>query len=89
MPRMIAAGIFDVMYTGKEAHAAAWPELGINAADALTVAQVSIGLLRQHILGTDRIHGIITKGGDAPNVVPAHTSARYMIDPNGSASCKR
>ena len=77
-PNMIAVGVFDVLYTGKEAHAAAWPELGINAADALTVAQTAIGLLRQHILSTDRIHGIITHGGDAPNIVPAHTSARYM-----------
>lgn len=78
-PKMIAASMFDVEYTGKEAHASAFPELGINAADALTVAQTAIGLLRQHILPTDRIHGIITKGGDAPNVVPAHTSARYLI----------
>jgi metal-dependent amidase/aminoacylase/carboxypeptidase family protein len=53
--------------------------LGINAADALTVAQVAIGLLRQHILATDRVHGIITKGGDAANIVPAHTSARYKV----------
>ncbi len=45
----------------------------------LTVAQVSLGLLRQHIRQTDRIHGIVTKGGDAPNIVPAHTSARYII----------
>src|SRR5262249_19665916 len=66
-------------YTGKEAHAAAFPELGINAADALTVAQVAIGLLRQHIRSTDRIHGITTKGGDAPNVIPAHTAATYIV----------
>jgi amidohydrolase len=79
MPKMIAVGVFDVFYDGKEAHAAAWPELGINAADALTIAQTSIGLLRQHILSTDRVHGIITKGGDAANIVPAHTSARYMV----------
>jgi amidohydrolase len=78
-PSMIAAASFDITYSGKAAHAASWPELGINAADALTVAQTAIGLLRQHILGTDRIHGIITKGGDAPNVVPAHTTARYMV----------
>lgn len=78
-PKIIAAAMFDVHYTGKEAHAAALPELGINAADALTVAQTAIGLLRQHILPTDRIHGIVTKGGDAPNVIPAHTSARYII----------
>jgi len=77
-PKMIAASLFEARYTGKEAHAAAFPEVGINAADALTVAQVAIGLLRQHIRTTDRIHGIITKGGDAPNVVPAHTAAKYM-----------
>jgi amidohydrolase len=77
--RIIAASMFEVRYTGKEAHASAFPELGINAADALTVAQVAIGLLRQHIRQTDRIHGITTKGGEAPNVVPAHTSARYII----------
>ncbi|MGH8278901.1 MAG: M20 family metallopeptidase [Gammaproteobacteria bacterium] len=78
-PRLIAASMFDVYYTGKEAHAAAFPELGINAADALTVAQVSIGLLRQHIRAGDRVHGICTHGGDAPNIVPAHTSARYIV----------
>ena len=82
MPPMSAAGLFDVHYTGKEAHAAAWPQLGINAADALVLAQTAIGLLRQHIEPTDRIHGIVTKGGDAPNVVPAHTSARYMVRSN-------
>ena len=77
--KIIAASMFDVHYTGKESHASAFPELGINAADALTVAQTALGLLRQHIRSTDRIHGIVTNGGDAPNVVPAHTSARYII----------
>src|SRR5262245_36146466 len=72
MPRIIAASMFDINYTGKESHASAFPELGVNAADALTVAQTAIGLLRQHILPTQRIHGITTKGGDAPNIVPAH-----------------
>jgi amidohydrolase len=76
---IIAASMFEVRYTGKEAHASAFPELGINAADALTIAQTAIGLLRQHIRSTDRIHGIITKGGDAPNIVPAHTAAKYMV----------
>jgi amidohydrolase len=78
-PPMIAAALFDVHYAGKESHASAFPELGINAADALTVAQVAIGLLRQHIRASDRIHGIITHGGDAPNVIPASTSAKYMV----------
>lgn len=78
LPKFLAAALMDVRYTGKEAHASASPELGINAADALTVAQVAIGLLRQSIRPTDRIHGIITKGGDASNVIPAHTAASYM-----------
>ncbi len=78
-PKIIAASMFDVHYRGKEAHAAAFPELGINAADALTIAQTSIGLLRQHIRAPDRIHGIVTKGGDAPNIVPANTSGRFMV----------
>jgi len=79
MPPIIAAAMFDVFYTGKEAHASAFPERGINAADALTVAQTAIGLLRQHIRNTDRIHGIVTNGGSAPNIVPAHTSAKYFV----------
>ncbi|HXG19853.1 MAG TPA: M20 family metallopeptidase [Methylomirabilota bacterium] len=76
---IIAASMFEVRYTGKEAHASAFPELGVNAADALTIAQTAIGLLRQHIRSTDRIHGIVTKGGDAPNIVPAHTAAKYIV----------
>lgn len=79
MPQMIAAATFDVSYTGKEAHAAAWPWLGVNAADALVVAQTAIALLRQQIEPTDRVHGIVTHGGDAPNIIPAHTTARYMV----------
>jgi amidohydrolase len=78
-PPILAATQFDVSYTGKAAHASAFPELGINAADALTVAQTAIGLLRQHIHPTDRVHGIVTKGGEAPNVVPAATAASYMV----------
>jgi amidohydrolase len=79
MPALVAATHFEAHYTGKEAHAAAFPELGINALDALTVAQVAIGLLRQHMLPTDRVHGIITEGGQAPNIVPAHSAARYIV----------
>src|SRR5205814_4892297 len=48
-PVTLAWWDFEVRYTGKSAHASAFPELGINAADALTVAQTAIGLLRQHI----------------------------------------
>jgi amidohydrolase len=78
-PPILAAAELEIRYTGRAAHASAFPELGINAADALTVAQTAIGLLRQHIHPTDRVHGIITRGGEAPNVVPASTAARYMV----------
>jgi amidohydrolase len=78
-PPTLAWSHFDVHYTGKAAHASAFPEFGVNAADAVTVAQTAIGLLRQHIRRGDRIHGIVTHGGDAPNVVPAHASASYIV----------
>jgi amidohydrolase len=70
---------FDVTYRGKTAHASAFPQDDINAADAITVAQVGLGLLRQHIKPTDRIHGIVTKGGDAPNIVPDHTIYKTYV----------
>jgi amidohydrolase len=77
-PGLVAAQQFVFRYTGKEAHAAVAPELGVNAADALTIAQVGVGLLRQHVRRTDMMHGIVTNGGDVPQVVPAHTEARYI-----------
>ncbi len=70
---------FDVHYHGRTAHASAFPQDGINAADAITVAQVGIGLIRQHIRPTDRLHGIVTKGGDAPNIVPDHTISKWYV----------
>jgi amidohydrolase len=75
----LAVQHLDVRYRGRSAHASAYPELGINAADALTVAQVAIGLLRQHIHPTDRIHGIVTDGGDAPNIVPERTAGEWSV----------
>jgi amidohydrolase len=75
----LAVSHFEMHYHGKEAHASAFPELGINAADALTVAQTAIALLRQHIEPRARIHGIVTKGGDAPNVVPGHTVGEWLV----------
>ena len=69
---------FAVRYTGHESHAAAAPELGINAADAFTVAQVAIGLMRQHLRKGEQVHGVVHRGGDAANVVPAHTDGLWM-----------
>jgi amidohydrolase len=73
----LAVSHLRVEYTGREAHASAHPQDGVNAADALTVAQVAIGLLRQHLRDTDRVHGIVTLGGAAPNIVPAHTAGSW------------
>lgn len=75
----LAVEHYDVVYHGKEAHASAFPERGINAADALVVAQVAIGLLRQHSEPNDQVHGIVTLGGAAPNIVPARTEAKFYI----------
>ncbi len=75
----LAVEHYDVVYHGKEAHASAFPERGVNAADALTVAQVAIGLLRQHADHGDQVHGIVTLGGAAPNIVPALTEAKYYV----------
>jgi amidohydrolase len=75
----LAVSHFDVHYHGKAAHASAYPEEGINAADAITISQTAVGLLRQHIRPSDRIHGIVIKGGDAPNIVPDHTIAKWMV----------
>jgi amidohydrolase len=75
----LAVAHFDAIFEGVEAHASAFPELGRNAADAITVAQVAIGLLRQHAYEGDQVHGIVTDGGAAPNIVPSHTAARYYV----------
>lgn len=69
----------EVRYQGVAAHAAASPERGVNAADALTVTQVAVGLLRQHLEPQQLVHGIVTDGGAAPNIVPAATRALYFL----------
>ena len=68
-----------VKFSGKAAHAAAYPEQGINAADAFTIAQVAIGLLRQQLPSTVRVHGVMTRGGEAPNAIPEVTEGRWYV----------
>ncbi len=85
----LAVSHFDVEYHGREAHASAFPELGVNAADALTVAQVGIGLLRQHAGEGNQVHGIVTFGGAAPNIVPARARAKYYVRSSGLAELQR
>jgi amidohydrolase len=68
-----------VDYHGKESHAAGAPHLGVNALDAFVQAYLNVSTLRQHILGGDRIHCMITKGGDAYNVIAGHSSSLWGI----------
>ncbi|MFC1977029.1 M20 family metallopeptidase [Chloroflexota bacterium] len=75
----LAAQTLSVEFFGKAAHAAAQPEAGINALEALLQSFAAINSLRQHIRSTARIHGIILDGGQAPNIVPAHSAGRFMV----------
>jgi amidohydrolase len=69
----------DVEFEGRAAHAAARPEAGLNALDAMVSAFVNVGLLRQQVRDSARIHGIITEGGQAVNVIPHHTAAKLLV----------
>jgi len=75
----LACQTLDVEFFGKAAHAAARPEAGINALEALLQSFNAINSLRQHIRDKARIHGIITDGGEAANVVPAHTAGSFIV----------
>jgi amidohydrolase len=74
----LAVAHFDVNFSGKEAHASAAPWEGINALDAMTISQVALGLLRQQLPPGDQVHGVITRGGGAANVIPAAVTGRFM-----------
>lgn len=76
---MLACTSLEVEFIGKPAHAAAQPYKGVNALEALILAFNSVNSLRQHIKAEARIHGIITDGGQVPNIVPAHSAAKFLI----------
>ncbi len=69
----------EIEFFGQAAHAAARPEAGINALEAMLQSFSAINSLRQHIRSTARIHGIITDGGQAANVVPDHSAASFIV----------
>jgi amidohydrolase len=75
----LAVAHLEVGFRGRSAHASAFPQQGRNAADALTVAQVGIGLLRQHLAADHRVHGIVTDGGDAPNIIPERAGGKWYV----------
>ena len=70
---------YRYMYHGKAAHAAAYPEQGINALNAVIHLFTGIDALRQHLRDDVRMHGVITDGGTAPNVVPEFAAANFML----------
>ncbi|WGD37438.1 M20 family metallopeptidase [Lysinibacter sp. HNR] len=76
----------EVTFRGRSAHASAVPHLALNALDGVVAAYQGVAALRQHILPSDRVHGIITHGGESPNVIPAHASAHFYVR---SASLER
>lgn len=75
----LACAPVEIEFFGKSTHAAGTPWLGLNALDALIQVFNSINALRQQLTPDVRIHGIITKGGDAPNIIPEYTQAKFYL----------
>lgn len=69
----------DVTFEGKASHAAGAPERGINALDAATLSLTAVGLLRQQLPSSVRVHGIVTDGGQAPNIIPERSALRVFV----------
>ncbi len=76
---VLAVSTLAVEYRGRAAHAAAAPHAGVNALDGLVTAYQAIAQLRQHIRPSERVHGIITDGGQAPNIVPERAAALFYV----------
>ena len=77
--RALACQNLYIEFFGQAAHAAARPEMGINALEAMIQSFTAINSLRQHIKSSARIHGIITDGGQASNVVPDHSAGEFIV----------
>ncbi|MCI0408379.1 MAG: M20 family metallopeptidase [Acidobacteria bacterium] len=75
----LAMRALRVEFFGKSSHAAAAPHLGINALDAVLLSFTNLNALRQQLRGDARIHGVITDGGRAPNIIPDYAAARFYI----------
>lgn len=78
-PNIISVAHVEVSFHGKTAHASAYPDKGINALDAFVQAYVNISTLRQQLEPTDKVHGIITHGGDAANIIPGFTKSTWYV----------
>ena len=75
----VAMSQLEVTYTGKAAHAAAFPWEGINALDAAVMAYTAVSTARQQFKPDWRVHGVITNGGVKPNIIPEKTTLLYYI----------
>ncbi len=75
----LASFRLKVRFLGKPAHAAAAPHEGLNALDAMVHLFVGIGLLRQQLRDDARVHGIITYGGAAANIIPDRAEAHFSV----------
>ncbi len=85
---VLALTHITVEYFGKNAHAAAAPWEGVNALDAMLLGFNAIAAMRQQILPTDRVHGVITNGGLKPNIIPDYTSAEFYVRSRNSAELR-
>lgn len=72
-----AVGRYKATFTGKAAHAAAAPHLGVNAADAAVLSQVAVGLLRQQIPGDHRIALYVAEAGHVTNIIPERAVVEF------------
>ena len=70
---------FDVIFHGKASHAAGAPELGINALAAVNLLFAGVNAYREQLPEDSRMHGIITDGGEAPNITPARAACRFFL----------
>jgi amidohydrolase len=70
---------FKMEFFGRTAHASGTPDRGINALDAMVTAYTSINAIRQHLRPDGRIHGVITHGGDAPNIIPDYAAGLFYV----------
>ena len=75
----LAATPYTIEFHGKSAHASSSPETGVNALDAMIQVYNSVNALRQAFKPNTRIHGVITHGGDAANIIPDYTAAKFIV----------
>lgn len=78
-PAFLAINHLSVTFEGKDAHASASPWEGRNALDAFVQLYLNVSTFRQQMRPTDKMHGIITHGGDAPNIIPSETRSEWYV----------